>query len=141
MPTVGEVQQKVQRTLADLFGSVKVAANGMFVLNSGSAAVGVVVEPFMNDHVVVKVMSFVLAEFKITPEVYKWVATSGQAFEFGTFSVVEGDKPMLRLSHSLLGDFLDPEELRMAVMFVGLIADKTDDELKAKFGGKRMADN
>lgn len=39
------------------------------------------------------------------------------------------------------GTFLGLEKLRIVAMSAGLIADKTDDELKARFGQMWMDDN
>ena len=46
----------------------------------------------------------------------------------------------LWLTHSLLGDYLDIEELKSAVATMANTADRLDDELKAKFGGERYDD-
>jgi hypothetical protein len=44
------------------------------------------------------------------------------------------------MKHTLLGDYLDEEELHWALYQLLNTADKLDDELKQKFGGKRLAD-
>ena len=42
--------------------------------------------------------------------------------------------------YTLAGDNLDPGELKNALFMVATTADKKDDELQAKFGGKRIED-
>ena len=49
-------------------------------------------------------------------------------------------KLFLLMSHTLLGDYLDEAELSGALFAMLGTADKLDDELKEKFGGKRLAD-
>jgi hypothetical protein len=38
------------------------------------------------------------------------------------------------------GDTIDPGELKQALISIATVADDLDDELKAKFGGKRYED-
>ena len=46
----------------------------------------------------------------------------------------------LIFSHTLLGDFLDQPELETAMWGLLSVADRWDDELQPKFGGKRSSD-
>ena len=50
-------------------------------------------------------------------------------------------KLFLMMSHTLLGDYLDEGELSGALYAMLGTADRLDDELKGKFGGKRLADH
>ena len=43
-------------------------------------------------------------------------------------------------SHTLLGDYLDPEELRSAIGAVATTGNDLDDEVQDRFGGERWAD-
>jgi hypothetical protein len=45
---------------------------------------------------------------------------------------------MIGYSHSLLGDYLDEEELGRAVGGMLFVADNLDDELEKQFGGSRF---
>ena len=78
----------------------------------------------------------------LTPELYKWVATEGQAYFFGHPGVVERENGLgdIHFRHNLLGDFLDPEELKWGVLALGDTADDLDDELQARFGGKKFTE-
>ena len=79
-----------------------------------------------------------------SPALYEWVARQGGAFLFGHVSVYDdASSPgqlFLVMSHTLLGDYLDEEELSSALYAMLGTADKLDDELKQMFGGKRLAD-
>jgi hypothetical protein len=44
------------------------------------------------------------------------------------------------LQYSLLGNFLDPEELLNALRAVVLMADILDDEVTKEFGGRKYSD-
>lgn len=142
MTKIDGVRSKVQRMLTDSFGNVRVNKDNEFIISHGSAMVRVEVKEFAKEQVIVHILSFVLHDFRMSPDVYKWVATSGQESWFGAFAVLGGetDKPLIIVSHTLLGDYLDQGELENAVIMLLLVADKSDDELKSLFGGKRMTD-
>jgi hypothetical protein len=85
-----------------------------------------------------------LWEVEPTPAVFEWIAREGGKFYFGHVTAYDDTsapgKVFLLMSHTLLGDYLDEEELHWALYTLLQTADKLDDELKEKFGGKRLAD-
>lgn len=93
---------------------------------------------------IVNVWALVLREVKGTPELFKWVATEGQTFDYGRFKVSEmPDSPgkyAVIFEHNLAGDTLDAGELKGTLAAVGFVADGEDDNLKARFGGKTVED-
>ena len=86
----------------------------------------------------------ILWEVDPSPGLFEWVAKEGGNFFFGHISAHDDSsapgKLFLMSSHTLLGDYLDEEELSSAMYAMLGTADKLDDELKQKFGGKRLAD-
>jgi len=81
-----------------------------------------------------------LREVEPTGELFEWVARNGGSRWFGHVEVHdEGDtgKVSLIYSHTLLGDYLDQPELEAAMWGILSVADRWDDELQQKFGGKR----
>ena len=141
MVSVESVKAKVQRMLTDSFGSVRVDKDGDFFVTSGSAILFISAQEFVLDTVIVTIRAFVLSGFKATPDVYKWVATKGQESWFGSYAVMdEGDTHLIVLSHALLANHIDQPELENAVLVLGYLADKHDDELQSLFGGKRFTD-
>jgi hypothetical protein len=144
MTTVAETTAKVQRILIDYLGRVEIDDDG-FTFEYGSARVFVRIHAINDDQsTVVAVYAFPLREVPLTDEVYKWIATNADNYRFGHLAVYEKeDKPgvgSICFSHNLLGDFLDPEEVRWVVSAVRTSSDELDDELKAKFGGLRYED-
>lgn len=85
-----------------------------------------------------------LWEVDATPAVYEWIAREGGKYYFGHVTAYDDatlpGKLFLNMQHTLLGDYLDEEELHWALYTMLQTADKLDDELKGKFGGKRLAD-
>ena len=88
------------------------------------------------------VWAMVLWSAKPSNELYKWVATEGQTFDFGGFKVVprEDGNVNVIFQYTLPGDNLDPGELKNSLACVAFTADGHDDELKSKFGGQIVAD-
>ena len=84
----------------------------------------------------------ILWEVDPSPALFEWVARS--SYYFGHITAYDDSsapgKLFLAMAHTLLGDFLDEEELSSALYAMLGTSDNLDDELKGKFGGKRLAD-
>jgi hypothetical protein len=92
----------------------------------------------------VQLSSPILWEVDPSPGLYEWIAKEGGNYYFGHVAAYDDSsapgKLFLMMKHTLLGDYLDEEELHWALYSLLGTADKLDDELKEKFGGKRLAD-
>lgn len=92
----------------------------------------------------VRISSPILRDVKPTPELYEFIAREAPRSWFGSISVWddEENKGMLSLTfgHTLLGDYLDEEELASAMWGVLNSADELDDKLQQRFGGKRWVE-
>jgi hypothetical protein len=79
-----------------------------------------------------------------SPALYEWIAKEGGKYFFGhVLASEDSDDPgklFVMMTHTLLGDYLDEEELAAAMWGVLGSADDLDDELQQRFGGKRLAD-
>jgi hypothetical protein len=86
----------------------------------------------------------ILWEVDPSPALFEWIAKEGGKYFFGHVAAFDDSqapgKLFLSLSHTLLGDYIDEGELSAALFAVHGTADELDDELKGKFGGKRLAD-
>ncbi|MEI6694415.1 MAG: AAA family ATPase [Actinomycetes bacterium] len=85
----------------------------------------------------------VLWDVPYTPELAKFVAFSGDQFNFGHYFLSDDDQPgfvKLLVAHNLLGEALNEQELVAAVSSIGGIADQADEELQIQFGGHRQVD-
>lgn len=134
-----EVKDRVQRLLVDFVGPVQVDSDGDFTFRMGSARVFIRVVPHGRDaqNTVVSIMSPTNLRVPPSPELFRYVATTG--YVFGDLMAIEReDGVYVHLSHNLLGDFLDPDELKWAVGAVASTADDVDDEIHDKFGGSRF---
>lgn len=77
-----------------------------------------------------------------SPELFEYVALHSGDYIFGHLVVRpmpdQPEQMRAKISHSLLGDYLDAEELKVAFQCVISTADDLIPELKGKFGGKTM---
>lgn len=151
------VKDKVSRYAREVFNIVRLDDDGDLIIPYESTRVFIRViehevepdnESFWNDNQLSRTCVYVWAPtvFDVTPtnELYKWVATEGADFWYGHCKVTPfGDKGNVQVIFEITipGDTIDPGELKRALLSVATTADNLDDELKAKFGGKRVEDN
>ena len=151
MATVDETMMKVQRILTGPMGlKIQVAGSTIAVRFSdmstqatfnftdwGPGKDG-------NPRTLVRIGAPILFGVKPSPALYEWIARNGGTYYFGHVGAVDDKSEpgalFLYMSHTLLGDYLDEEELASAMWGVLGSADDLDDELQKRFGGKRFAD-
>jgi len=115
---------------------VQFDADGGASFRYGSAHVFVRVQEFDEDSSVVVLESPVVQNAKVTPERYQYVATQAGDHEFGhLFIRPQDDEATIVFTHTLLGDYLDDMELRVAAVAVAYTSDELDDTLVERFGG------
>ena len=147
MSKLDEVVSKVQRILVKNFTNVTLDQGGNgFLLNQGSTRVWVTcMDGYVNpdsgddDGVIVQVAALIADDLDPSPELYKEVATSVMGRAFGcTLRMWPYDndtKYRVVLESRILGNFLDEAELKVAVLYAGLSADREDDGFAARHGG------
>lgn len=150
MATVEQTMMKVQRILTGPMGLRVMLEADRFRINfkDSSTFVQIKVSDWGTDEegeprTVISVASPLLREVTPTPELFEWVAREGGDRLFGHVEVHDYNEPgtvHLVFRHTLLGDFVDEPELRTALFGVLSVADKWDDELQERFGGKRFKD-
>ncbi len=133
------LRNKVQRILADEFGTIEVDKDGDFTLRHQSARVFVRCVDWGDDETIVSVFAPILEGVPATPELFRWIAIEGSTYFFGHMSATEADDGIrVGFSHTLLGDYLDAKELITAVVGVLSTGNDLDDEMQTKFGGRRF---
>jgi len=151
------VKDKVSRYAREVFNIVQLDDDGDLIIPYESTKVFIRVferevaaenEAFWNENQLSRTAVYVWAPtiFDVKPsnELYKWVATEGADFFYGHCKVSpfgESGNVQVLFEITLAGDTIDPGELKQALLAVAMTADDLDDELKKKFGGKRVDDN
>ncbi|WP_404784027.1 T3SS (YopN, CesT) and YbjN peptide-binding chaperone 1 [Altericista sp. CCNU0014] len=130
---------KVSGWMRPLFGDIpweKLDEPG-FGLFMGSAWVEVRILPWKED-TVVNVRSTVVSDATLTADLLNYLLRENHEMRFGAFSVSkDGD---ILFEHTIVGSTIDKRELEASVIAVLEIADKYDDEIVARWGGKRALD-
>lgn len=132
---VAAVKEKVQRILIDLMGKVEIDRDGDFTFRNGSARVFISVFELSDEFTGVVIFAPTNRGLPPSAELFKFVACE-TAYRFGSLRAKEADgKVNLTLRYTLLGDFLDPEELKVAISAIAGTADEIDTQIKDRFGG------
>lgn len=151
MADVDTTMMKVQRLLTGPMG-LRISLQGETIsvaFSDASTRVNITVREWGKNKdgdpsSVVQLSCPILWEVDPTPALYEWIARDGGRYFFGHVTAYDDNsaagKLFLGMSHTLLGDYLDEGELSATLYAMHGTADQLDDELKGKFGGKRLAD-
>jgi hypothetical protein len=132
---VADTVAKVRDFLAP-FDDVTLHDDGTCSLHYGSAQVIITVGIFDEDQAIVRVRADAVTGATPSAELDHHVARfQGEIGHLTLRDEADGTVTIL-FSHSLLGEFLNPAELRLTVVAVAHYADELDDDLAARFGGK-----
>ena len=133
------LRSTIEKYLSESFGNYLKDQKNNFIMQAGSARVMIIPVDWVEGQTLVRVFSIINLGAPITPELTKFLATENAKLLFGKFSLDEINKA-IAYELNLLGDFLNRKELEVAVKSIAFTADKYDDEIKAKFGGKMLGE-
>lgn len=139
-----EVQQQVYERigpwLTELFGEAAKPRTDLpaFGVRGDSGYVTVYVWPWGEDEAYVLTRAYVASGAKIDEDLLRFLLHKNTEFTFGAFGL--DDDGDILFEHSIVGSRCDLEELRASVRAVLYTADKYDDEIVAKWGGRRALD-
>ena len=134
--TVSETRDRVASLLTEFVGPVELDPAGGLSFAYESTRVFLHVAPH-GDTTVVHVQALTNVDITPSAELYKHVALNADSWVYGHLAMgEEGGKANVGFRHSILGDFLDAQELFTAVAAVAQTANAIDDEIKATFGGR-----
>ncbi|MCC7540840.1 MAG: YbjN domain-containing protein [Deltaproteobacteria bacterium] len=107
-------------------------------LGFGSARVEVRVEAWGADDAVIRARSVVVRDARVDAELMRFLLRANDDCLFGAFGLEENGSVVFQ--HTIVGSTCNPPELRSTVMGVLSAADRFDDEIVGKWGGKRAVD-
>lgn len=142
MATLEQVKSKIQGYLQN-YGSVTIDSEGDFAFDWGSSAVFIRVLDWGDGDVLVNVYALVAFDVPITDELCADLILERGAVMGGWSISRRDDNPKLgtvSFSIRLLGNEIDESELVHAIRAAGDTADENDDQIVARFGGKRYED-
>jgi hypothetical protein len=135
-----KVYNQVGSYLKEMFGEMVHARTEFpsYVLPMGSTYANVNVSAWGDDDASINVRAYVILGAEITSELLHFLLRQNDDFRFGAFGLDKDND--IFFEHSIVGSTMDKEELRASVMAVVTTADRFDDEIQRKWGGRRMTD-
>jgi hypothetical protein len=115
---------------------------GLYVIKQGSSYVMIAVLRTgpTGDHILVRVTAQVVAGVRAEGALLRQLLILNGKLRFGAFAY-EPHGELILFQHTLMGGAtLDANELLAAVHDVALVADRYDDHIVARYGGRRMQD-
>ncbi|HKA19685.1 MAG TPA: hypothetical protein VKN18_15450 [Blastocatellia bacterium] len=137
------VYEKTRDYLHSLFGEINVKVmDDTFVLQEGSTFVYVRTFPIGDKKSGVEVFAYVVVDVEVTEQLMRYLLTYNLRLILGAFGLArsEGAKGTVLLTHTILGDSMDREELYASVSAIARVADNLDDQIVAAFGGHTALD-
>ncbi|MDQ3981383.1 MAG: YbjN domain-containing protein [Actinomycetota bacterium] len=132
---VVELRGMIETKLAEIAGGYMTDQHGNYVLGMQSARTFIVPTWLENGATVVRVFAITNMAVPVTAELTSWLLAKNLEFVFGAFAL-DVDQGAVWFNHNLLGDFTAPEELEAAIAAVIETANRFDDEIKTRFGGR-----
>jgi hypothetical protein len=138
-----EAQKKVYERMRDclftLFGEVNVTAmDEVLVLQEGSTFVYARAVAVGEKQASVEIFSYVVVDVDVTADLMRYLLEYNLKLVLGGFGLAtdENGKGTVVLTHTILGNTMDKEELYASVSAIARVADDLDDKLVEMFGGK-----
>jgi Putative bacterial sensory transduction regulator len=126
--------------MEELFGESTVAFEDepLFIITIGSAVASTRVIAWNESEALITTRAYIVTDIDITPELTYYLLRANDSIYFGRFALDREDD--IVFEHSLVGSSCDRNELRHSVTTLIRLADDYDDEIVARWGGKRALD-
>jgi hypothetical protein len=132
--------ERIAPWMEDLFGESTVAFEDepLFIITIGSAVASTRVIAWNEEEALITTRAYIVTDVDITPELTYYLLRANDSIYFGRFALDREDD--IVFEHSLVGSSCDRNELRHSVTTLVRLADDYDDEIVARWGGKRALD-
>ena len=138
---VQRTRTKLEKLLTEAAGGIQTDSRGLFTFPFESTRVFLGVAPLADKYSVIDIHAVTNFEVPASDNLRRFLLEANSKTAFGHVEVAEKDgKALVVFAHRIMGDFLQEDELRSALSCVALTADKLDDEIQQRFGGKRFKD-
>lgn len=136
---VEDLRERVERYLRETPLGVSVDDAGDFMIEYGAAITWLRPMPWKPERTLLRVWSITNVDMAVTAELTRFLVTTNAKLAFGGLHLDER-RPSVIMAHSLLGEYLNREELRVAVGSVAGTADRFAPEIRQRFGGRLFTD-
>lgn len=137
---VTAVRELIEGKLGEMVDGYAADEQGNYVLGIASARVFIVPTWLENGASVVRVFAITNLDVPVTAELTSYLLEKNLEFVFGGFALDVGHGAIW-FNHNVLGDFMAPEEIEATIAAVAQTADRFDDEIKSRFGGRLYVEN
>jgi hypothetical protein len=138
-----KVYENTREFLFELFGEVNITViEDTFALQEGSTFVYVRITVIGERQACVEIFSYAVIDIEVTEELMRYLLTYNLKLVLGAFGLAIDDqgKGTVVLTHTILGDTMNKEELYASVSAIARVADDLDDQIVKAFGGKTSLD-
>jgi hypothetical protein len=135
-----DVHARVGTWMKEIFGeqAAPLAGGPGYRARFGSASVDVAVSAWGDNEAVILARAAVVSGATINAELMRYLLDKNCEVRFGAFGVDKnGD---IVFQHAIIGSACQKEELKTSVQQVMLVADLSDEQIVARWGGHRAID-
>jgi hypothetical protein len=130
-----KARELVESTLRALVDRFDVDDHGNYIVGIESARVFIVPAWLQDARTVLRVFAVTNLDVPVTSELTSYLLERNLEFIFGAFAL-DVERGAVWFNHNLLGDYATPEELTETLGAVAFTANRFDDEIKTRFGGR-----
>jgi hypothetical protein len=134
-PGVVKIRGLVEGKLADMFDRYLVNEQGNYVLGLDTARVFVVPTWLEDEQTVIRIFAITNLDVPVTAGLTSYLLAQNLEFVLGAFAL-DVDNGAVWFNHNLLGGFMAPEEFESSLAAVAQTANRFDNEIKDRFGGR-----
>ena len=132
---VVKARELVEAQLAKMFERYLVNEQGNYVLGLDTARVFVVPTWLEDEQTVIRIFAITNLEVPVTAALTNYLLAQNLEFVLGAFAL-DAQNGAVWFNHNLLGDHMAAEEFESSLAAVASTADRFDDEIKERFGGR-----
>ena len=134
-PGVVKIREVVEQQLAKMFDRYLVNEQGNYVLGLDTPRVFVVPTWLEDEQTVIRIFAITNLDVPVTAGLTSWLLAQNLEFVLGAFAL-DVDNGAVWFNHNLLGESMAPEEFESSLAAVAQTANRFDNEIKDRFGGR-----
>jgi hypothetical protein len=130
-----KLRDLIETKLTELVGGYAVDPNGSYVIGLESARIFVVPAWLEDDTTVARVFAITNLDVPVTADLTSFLLSKNMEFVLGAFAL-DVTNGAVWFNHNLMADHMTPQEFEATLGAVAQTADRYDDEIKERFGGR-----
>jgi hypothetical protein len=132
---VVKIRELVEDQLTKMFDRYLADEQGNYVLGLDTARVFVVPTWLEDEQTVIRIFAITNLDVPVTADLSTYLLAQNLEFVLGAFAL-DVENGAVWFNHNLLGEFMAAEEFESSLAAVAQTAERFDDEIKERFGGR-----